>query len=71
MENTEVNVLLVAYRGFSESDGDAKPKESEIMRDAAAILKKGVELSQRDHLPLFVFGRSLGGAAAIHTLSRP
>jgi abhydrolase domain-containing protein 13 len=41
------------------------------MRDAVAIFKKGVYLAERDHLPLFVFGRSLGGAAAIHVLSRP
>lgn len=41
------------------------------MNDAAAILRKGISLSERDRIPLFVFGRSLGGAAAIHTLSRP
>lgn len=41
------------------------------MKDAAKILEKGVELGRRDNLPVFVLGRSLGGAAAIHVLSRP
>jgi fermentation-respiration switch protein FrsA (DUF1100 family) len=41
------------------------------MRDSKAILSKGVELSKRDKIPLIVFGRSLGGASSIHTLSDP
>lgn len=41
------------------------------MKDAAKIFEKGVELGRRDKLPVFVLGRSLGGAAAIHVLSRP
>lgn len=41
------------------------------MQDAAKIFEKGVELGKRDNLPVFVLGRSLGGAAAIHVLSRP
>lgn len=41
------------------------------MYDAEVILKKGVELALESRLPLFVLGRSLGGAAAIHVLSLP
>ena len=41
------------------------------MTDSEAIMRKAVELSRRDKLPLIVFGRSLGGAASIHTLSQP
>ena len=63
--------MLVAYRGFSDSDGSSKPNEREIMYDAEVILKKGVELALESRLPLFVLGRSLGGAAAIHVLSLP
>jgi predicted alpha/beta hydrolase len=63
--------LLVAYRGFSDSDGTSKPNERQLMHDAVAIFKKGVEISQESKLPLFVLGRSLGGAAAIHVLSLP
>jgi hypothetical protein len=33
---------MVAYRGFSESDGTGKPNEAEIMRDAVAIFRKGI-----------------------------
>lgn len=64
-------MLIVAYRGFSDSDGKAKPSEAEIMKDAAKIFEKGIELGKRDNLPVLVLGRSLGGAAAIHVLSRP
>ena len=41
------------------------------MKDAQAIMIRGVELAHRDKLPLFVFGRSLGGAASINVLSQP
>lgn len=41
------------------------------MTDAQAIMRKAVELARRDGLPLVVFGRSLGGAASINTLSQP
>jgi alpha-beta hydrolase superfamily lysophospholipase len=40
------------------------------MRDAVAIFRRGIEIAERDQLPLFVFGRSLGGASAIHVLSQ-
>lgn len=41
------------------------------MKDAQAIMDKAIELSNRDKLPLVVFGRSLGGAASINVLSQP
>ena len=41
------------------------------MTDAKAILRKGIELSKRDELPLIMLGRSLGGASSINTLSQP
>ena len=71
MKNVKVNVLIVAYRGFSDSDGDFIPNERNIMNDARSILRKGSELSKRDELPLIMLGRSLGGASSINTLSQP
>jgi fermentation-respiration switch protein FrsA (DUF1100 family) len=41
------------------------------MKDAEAIMNRGIELSKRDSLPLVVLGRSLGGAASINVLSKP
>lgn len=38
MEGTSSNILIVAYRGFSDSDGSYKPNEAEIIKDASAIL---------------------------------
>ena len=42
MERVKVNVLLVAYRGFSDSDGQGAPNEKNIMTDAKLILRKGI-----------------------------
>jgi hypothetical protein len=71
MNKIRANVLIVAYRGFSDSDGDSPPNEKDIMTDSKAIMAKGVELSKRDDIPLIIFGRSLGGASSISTLSEP
>jgi hypothetical protein len=38
MEGTSSNILIVAYRGFSDSDGNYKPNEAEIIKDSSAIL---------------------------------
>jgi len=69
MKHIDTNVLIVAYRGFSDSDGTAIPNEKNIADDAKSIFYKAMELAKRDKLPLFVFGRSLGGYSAISTLS--
>lgn len=71
MNRVNTNVLIVAYRGFSDSDGQQPPNEHQIMTDSTAILSRGIELSKRDELPLIIFGRSLGGASSIHALSQP
>lgn len=70
MKNVDTNVLIIAYRGFSDSDGLENPKEQNIKDDSKFILEKARELAERDNLLLFVFGRSLGGFAAISTLSQ-
>lgn len=41
------------------------------MIDSKAILRKAIEIAKDSQLKLFVFGRSLGGAASIGVLSLP
>ncbi len=70
MQNSKTNVILVSYRGFSDSDGDSKPAEANIIADSGKIFEYGITISKRDNLPLFALGRSLGGAAAIGVFSQ-
>lgn len=62
--------MAIAYRGFSESEGS--PNEIGIKKDVDAIVKflrnpnQGAENIMNTDL-LFLQGRSLGGAVAIHT----
>jgi len=70
IDQFNVNILAIAYRGFSESEGS--PNEIGIKKDVDAIVEflrkpnQGVEnLMNTDFL--FLHGRSLGGAVAIHT----
>lgn len=64
----KVNILCVAYRGYSRSEGE--PNEDDIMKDVDEIINycKTEEMIHNDKV--FVFGRSLGGAVAIHTLRK-
>eukprot|EP00824_Muranothrix_gubernata_P002965 TRINITY_DN13618_c0_g1_i1.p1 TRINITY_DN13618_c0_g1~~TRINITY_DN13618_c0_g1_i1.p1 ORF type:complete len:285 (-),score=35.48 TRINITY_DN13618_c0_g1_i1:44-898(-) len=60
----KVNVFLVSYRGYGRSEG--VPTEAGLVLDAEASLdylrtRKDIQLNS-----IFVFGRSLGGAVAIH-----
>jgi len=41
------------------------------MTDAKTILREAIKRSHEEKLPLFIFGRSLGGATAIYVLSLP
>lgn len=67
-KKTSADVLLVAYRGYSDSEGT--PSESGLKKDCVAILKRALELGEERGLPVVVFGRSLGGAAAIYSCSK-
>jgi fermentation-respiration switch protein FrsA (DUF1100 family) len=65
----EINLaLLVAeYRGYGWSTG--QPRTSSLLSDAEVTLQHLTAILARHNtsmLPLFVHGRSLGGAAAIH-----
>jgi abhydrolase domain-containing protein 13 len=66
-----VNIVTFAYRGYSESEG--LPTEDGIKLDADAIvnhLNKLIEGNQIDKSSVFILGRSLGGAVAIHTVEK-
>jgi pimeloyl-ACP methyl ester carboxylesterase len=60
------NVFILSYRGYGESDGE--PEEYGIKEDAQATWDYvTTELAEEiDPKQLYVFGRSLGGAVAIH-----
>ncbi|XP_796285.2 protein ABHD13 [Strongylocentrotus purpuratus] len=58
------NVLLLDYRGYGRSEGT--PSESGLYTDAQSTLDYLHTRRDIDPTQLFVFGRSLGGAVAIH-----
>ena len=57
------NVLILAYRGFGDSEGT--PSEEGLKLDAEATLEFAQNHKDIDNDRIFVFGRSLGGAVAI------
>ncbi|CAF1238336.1 unnamed protein product [Rotaria sordida] len=62
-----INVLLFDYRGYGKSTG--KPSEAGFYIDAQAVydyVRKRTDLNQEK---IFFFGRSLGGAVALHLAS--
>lgn len=61
VERLRCQVLIVDYRGYGESDG--APSERGIYRDAHAAWRWLCENAAGPHI---VFGRSLGGAVALH-----
>ncbi|KAJ0401062.1 hypothetical protein P43SY_005082 [Pythium insidiosum] len=58
------NVLMVDYRGFGHSEGE--PTEAGLRQDAEAVLDAVLKREDVDKSKLVVFGRSLGGAVALH-----
>lgn len=63
-----LNVLIIDYRGYGQSQG--KPSEAGTYRDADAAWRYLVE--QRGYSPeqIVIFGRSLGGAVAAELAER-
>ena len=61
------NILCVAYRGYSESEG--VPNEAGMKLDAKAITDFARSCSLIDTKRVFLLGRSLGGAVALHLVS--
>ena len=67
-KNTHSDIVLVAYRGFSDSNGE--PSESGLQLDAEAIIDYAITYSKKNHKDLYVLGRSLGGAVSIYITSQ-
>lgn len=68
MHNLEANILMVEYRGYGNSDSVA-PTEAGLKLDAETALAF-VRDQVGDKVPVYVFGRSLGGAVAIDVACR-
>lgn len=63
----KANIVLVAYRGYSNSEGT--PSEKGLLLDAEAILKHVFERTDIDCHQIYLHGRSLGGAVTIYAAS--
>ena len=62
VKRLNTNVLIIAYRGYSRSEGT--PSEEGLALDAEATLEYVLNRDDIDKERIFVFGRSLGGAVA-------
>ena len=72
VSSLNVNILTMAYRGYSQSEGT--PTEEGLKTDALAIMKWAQ--NNRDSIvapdgDLFLLGRSLGGAVAAYIATHP
>jgi pimeloyl-ACP methyl ester carboxylesterase len=65
LQYLNVNVLMVEYRGYGDSDS-VTPSEAGLKLDAEAALKFITQHPNIDNSKVFLFGRSLGGAVAFH-----
>jgi fermentation-respiration switch protein FrsA (DUF1100 family) len=63
----EFNVFILSYRGYGNSSGS--PTERGLELDIRAAVKYVFEEAPVDRSQVFLFGRSLGGAAAIYAAS--
>uniref|UniRef100_A0A8C4R269 Abhydrolase domain containing 13 n=1 Tax=Eptatretus burgeri TaxID=7764 RepID=A0A8C4R269_EPTBU len=66
--NLKVSVLLLDYRGYGRSEGT--PGEAGLYADAAAALAYARGRPDVDSSRIIAFGRSLGGAVAVHLASQ-
>ena len=68
VSKTEVNVLIIGYRGYGHSEGI--PTEEGIKLDSLAIFDWAIENEVINNDKIFLFGRSLGGAVATYLCSK-
>ena len=61
-------VFIFDYRGYGNSQG--RPSERGFYLDAEAAQDQALALAERGRSPLIIFGRSLGGVAAVHMAAR-
>ena len=62
VKKLNTNVLIVAYRGYGNSEGTPSEKGQEL--DAIATLEYAMNNEDIDNQRLYVYGISLGGAVA-------
>ncbi|EGR29902.1 pyruvate kinase, putative [Ichthyophthirius multifiliis] len=67
-ELADINIILIAYRGYSKSQGT--PNEEGIKKDSKAILEHVFSRKDLDTKRIFIHGRSLGGAVSIYAASQ-
>ncbi|TPP67584.1 Alpha/beta hydrolase domain-containing protein 13 [Fasciola gigantica] len=67
MKSVQCNVFIIDYRGFGRSTGI--PSEGGLYADARSALEFLHDRSDLAADKLFLFGRSLGGAVAIHLVT--
>ncbi|CAD8085167.1 unnamed protein product [Paramecium sonneborni] len=66
--HVKCNILIVAYRGYSDSTG--KPSEQGLKLDGESIVNYLFHRDDIDPTKIFVHGKSLGGAVAIHAMTQ-
>jgi fermentation-respiration switch protein FrsA (DUF1100 family) len=59
-----INILLFDYRGYGKSTGT--PSETGLYTDAQAVYDYVRTRTDLNQDKIFLFGRSLGGAVALH-----
>lgn len=64
IRNTGATVFALDYRGYGHSAGS--PSERGIQADARSALNHVYQRKDVDTSHIFAFGRSLGGAVALH-----
>jgi fermentation-respiration switch protein FrsA (DUF1100 family) len=67
-DTLNVNILILSYRGYGESEG--VPNEEGLYQDAEAAFQYVRARSDLDTSRLVLFGRSLGGGVAIDLASK-
>jgi fermentation-respiration switch protein FrsA (DUF1100 family) len=68
VQELQFNVFILSYRGYGNSEGS--PTEEGLQADVRAAVKFVFEEASVDRTKVFLFGRSLGGAAAIYAASQ-
>lgn len=64
----QFNVFILSYRGYGNSEGN--PTEEGLQADIRAAVRYVFEEASIDTNKVFLFGRSLGGAASIYAASQ-
>ena len=68
-QQTHSDVILVAYRGYSDSQG--VPTEAGLQSDAKAIVEYALDYGKEHNLKVYLLGRSLGGAVTTYISTHP